>query len=128
MKKFAIIFACLIFLLNISNAFSDVKVAALPQIPYNGKDYVATIVAATYTVNHKGKPSILISTLSDDENNQSGLPGLAIKIDGHDLPFGLTLANSVGKKLAVMFMNAKYQINVVQIITDEYWKRALTVN
>lgn len=112
-------------LANAPHAVAAIKVATLPNVPYKGQDYVGKVVAAIYDVEHADQSeaaSILVVTASDDENNQSKLPGLTIKIDGKDLPFGYNLINAVGKKVAVSFSNTQYDIRSISVITDQYWK------
>ena len=123
MKKLSTALACLMMLTNAPYATAAIQLAATPKVPYKGQDYVGKIVAAIYDVEHADQTAnILIVTASDDQNNQSQLPGLTIKIDAKDLPFGYTLTNAVGKRIAVSFSNAKYDIRSISVITNQYWK------
>lgn len=120
MKKISILISSIVLLASISSAFASIKVGALPEQPWiSGKAYVGDIVAAA--LDNVKPQEILIVTGVDNKNNETRLEGLSIRIDGKDFPFGLTLANSVGKKIAVIFDNSKYDISQIMIITDDYW-------
>lgn len=106
----------------LSNAFAAVSVAAVPPVPFNGSDYVGKIDAASYqTTMNDGQKEILVMTSKDDKNQDNQLSGLTLKINADDLPFGLTLASAIGKKVAVSFSNGNYDIASVTIITDKYY-------
>ncbi|EKD71180.1 MAG: hypothetical protein ACD_46C00260G0005 [uncultured bacterium] len=120
MKKISTIIF-LFLSLYFTNSIAAIKVPAGLPDNNNNKDYVGTIVAAEYKAG-----SLSIVTGADPKNNDSNLRGLTLLIDGDDVPFGLTLANSVGKKIAVNFHNGiNYIINDITIITDEYWNGTL---
>lgn len=117
MKNIIKIATLVITLIGISTTYAAIKADGLsPNGSGISKDYIGTIMAASYDGQ-----SVKIMTLSDTKNNESGLPGLTLTIDDKDLPFGLTLASNVGKKLAVSFADYNYDIASVSIITDEYW-------
>lgn len=122
MKKISLFIAVIALITSMSNVFASVKGPMLPPVePFNGKVYVAKIIAAYYQVENSGvNPYVVITTTSDDKFNQSGLKKFPITIDGKDLPFGFSLMNSVGKKIAVTFLNQNYDIKQIEIVTDEY--------
>lgn len=120
MKKISILISSLMLLASISSVFASIKVGALPEQPWiSGAAYVGDIVAAE--LDNDKPQEILIVTGVDNKNNETRLEGLSIRINGKDFPFGLTLANSVGKKIAVIFSNSNYDISHIMIITDDYW-------
>lgn len=122
MKKIAVFFASAFLAAHVSTALAEIQVATFPSQPYNGHDYVGTIVAAAYSpMLPTDQNDLLIITTRDDKMDRSDLKGLSLRISGKDLPFGLTLANSVGKKVAVLFTNANFNIGYVAIVTDTYW-------
>ena len=123
MKK-TIFLAVLTALLSASNSFAAIKVISESPQPSNGKDYVGTIVAAIYN-NENDQSKVTILTVKD-KKNESNLPALHFTIDGNDLPFGMTLASAIGKKIAVYGgANINDQLSNIQLITDEYWNGSL---
>jgi hypothetical protein len=122
MKKFVSILSSLAIIACASTSYADVKVGGTPQQGYNGEDYVGEIVASTYEVRKDNQPqSIVIMTVADKDLNASNLPALTLVITDKDLPLGLSLADAVGKKLAIAFSNANYEISYVSVVTPKYW-------
>jgi hypothetical protein len=120
MKKIALLLLTLTLAVISSSTFATVKFGYNPQNPSNGKDFVAKIVGVDYEVAENGiDQSVMIMLKADDKLNESNLNGGTLIISGNDLPFGMALAASVGKKVAVN-IDADHVPRVV-IITDEYW-------
>jgi hypothetical protein len=63
----------------------------------------------------------MIITAGDNKDNESGIEGVSIIFDENDYALGLTLAGSVGKKVAMTFDETGSDITYLTIITDEYW-------
>lgn len=106
-----------------TNVFASIKPAAQPVEPFNNSDYVGTVVSAEYTNASatNGQPELLILTLPDSKNTDNKLTSFNLRIDGNDLPWGFVLANSVGKKIAVIFSGSYDQIKSVEVVTDEFY-------
>lgn len=122
MKKSIYTLTAISLLMSATTTFADVKVAAMPTVPFNGSDYVGVIQAASFN-NTKidGSPKVIRIMTSVDEKSGGQIKGLTLDINNDDLPLGFTLANSVGKKVSVTFSNAAYDIAYVNIVTDEYY-------
>lgn len=111
-----------IAILSSTFSFANISLGGVPPFPYvPGKDYVGVINAVEYIRTNDGKKQLLIMSQSDDANNDTALPSLAVYFDGDDMPFGLTLAGSIGQKIAVGFSDANYTVGFFEIITDGYW-------
>jgi len=120
MKKLISALTAMVVTMFATGAFATIEPAATEQSPYNGKDYVGQIVAASYSNDANGK-EILLMTKVDKMNESNVTGGFTIRVTDKDIPFGLTLAGAVGKKIAVSFKNSNYEISSVDLITDEYW-------
>lgn len=121
MKKMSMAISFIVLFLGISNAFASIQVAAQPNHPYDGHDYVGDIIAASLRTDDSQE--VLIVTSGASNKNESSLENLTIKINGKDFPFGLTLAGLVGKQIQVIFnnTNSNYDIKFVTVITDDYY-------
>jgi hypothetical protein len=97
MKKITSFLTAIVVLAFTTAASAVIQSAASPQEIYNGKDYVGKIVATSYKVDADNGQQILIMTKAD-KMNESSLSGLTISITDKDLPYGMTLANAIGKK------------------------------
>lgn len=123
MKKTTVILTVLcIFLITTTPSFAAVKFGNAPKAPSNGKDYVGKIVAATYFVEPgTNSQAILISTKADNKLNESNVAdGITIEFTDNDIQMGMVLGTNIGKDAAVTF-DTSYSINVVSVITDEFW-------
>jgi len=127
MKKIINIITTLAISFTATSSFAYVSFGSTPSAPNNGKDYIGTVIAA----NNSSTPDlstneITIMTKADAKLNESNIPGGAIifqtlnKAVDRDFDWGMVIAASVGKKIAVAY-DSNYKIKSVQIITDEYW-------
>ncbi len=121
MKKLISALTALVVTVFATGAFATIEPASTPQAAYNGKDYVGKIVAASYNSDDANGQEILLMTKVDKMNESNVTGGFTIRITDKDIPFGLTLAGAIGKKIAVSFKNSNYEISSVDLITDEYW-------
>ncbi len=122
MKKLVSTLSALTILACATASFAEIKVGATPSQPFEGKDYVGEIDASSYEVQKNNQQqTILIMTSADPELNDSNLTGLTLVINEKDLPLGISLVNAVGKKIAVSFANANYEISYVSVVTPKYW-------
>lgn len=120
MKKSILLLSAIAICAASSMSLAAVKFGYNPQNPSNGKDLVANIVGIDYEVAPTSdEQSILVMLKADDKLNESNLQGGTITLSGKDLPLGMALAASVGKKVAVS-IDAD-NVSRVFIITDEYW-------
>ena len=120
MKK-TLLLTLLAATMTLSNAFASMTVVSgANQEPSNQKDYVGKIVAAVYTTEND-QPKLMILTIRD-KASESNLPALNFSVDGVDMQFGMTLASSIGKKIAVYGgANTNDRLTNIQLVTDEYW-------
>ncbi len=129
MKKITTLLTCLIMLAITSSASAAIKIAEISrdQNQSNGADYTGVIKAAVYRNkdiydSDTGVPSLYIST-AGDKTNKSNFFQLGFIIDGNDLAFGQTLANSIGKKITIpagQFNNLSDTVSMITLSADDY--------
>ena len=122
MKKITTILTSIFISIAATSSFSAVKFGNAPKNQSNGKYFVGKIIAASYFIEpNTGSQAISIFTKADSKLNENNLINAGmIEFTDKDVQMGMILAASIGKDIAVGF-DANYSINVVSIVTEEFW-------
>lgn len=122
MKKINVILTALFISFAASSSFAAIKFGNIPNAASNGKDYIGKIVATYYYVEPQtGSQTLRVITRADNKLNENNLINAGtLEFNDKDLIMGMALAANIGKDVAVLF-DTNYNIDMVSIITDEYW-------